>query len=356
MTEFNISAIIVVLFLAGMLISPGKQNDKRAMSVCYVIGALLILSAAFRSSLVGADTPDFIDDYRAVRSMTLPNVIDYYSNSMFFFGLSWVFSKMGFSIYWWFGFIEFIYIFSVLYFIKKFCDDKLFAFFCFFTIGLFFPSYNILKQIVSLSFALLSFCSFIDKKKTLAIALFICGFFAHQSILVFALVYLLYIIRMKQKLVVASVIAILLVSLISGSIWANVISGYGNEHYMMYMDSDNDYSSVALYYLILLLAIALITRGYQHRDKHELVFLVGMSALACIMQSFASTFSIAHRLAYFFMPFMLILITNSVSSIKGSDIKLFYKMLFIVIMSFFCIYTQRNIPYIIDPKIVSFIF
>lgn len=355
----NLSAILVALFIFSMLVVSliHNQSKKLAMSNLFniVIAIVLIVSAAFRSELVGSDTPDYMDDYELMSSMTFMTVVTDYSLSVVYYSTSWIARWLGVPVWLWFGIVEAFYIFSTIYFLNKFSSNRLFSFFCFVSIGLFFPSYCIMKQIVAMAFAMLAYVAIVENNKRKAIIFFILGFFSHQSIILFAFALLLYYFRKKKQVIYLLTVGFVLIAFVGGSIWSSIIGGYGNEHYMMYSDSDEDYSSTALIYITVLLAIAFfIKRPYYKRNPIECTLYLSLSLFACVLQSLASSFSIAHRLAYYFMFFMVLLIPNSVDSLKSAPSKLLFQALYVAMMSFFLIYTQRNIPYIVDVRYLSF--
>lgn len=354
----NLSAFIVALFVYFMLIVSVIRNQSRKVVISNLfnifIAIVLILSAAFRSELVGSDTPDYIEDYEAMANMSLPTVVADYYLSVVYYGSSWIARRIGLPQWCWFGLVEALYIYSALVFVNKLSKNRLFAFFCFVSIGLFFPSYCIMKQIVAMSFAMLSYIAVVEKKNRRAVSLFILGFFSHQSIILFAFAYLIYFFRKKKQLIYLLTAGFVLIAIVGGSIWSSIIGGYGNEHYMMYADSDEDYSSTAVIYMTVLLALAFIIRGsYQRKNPIECTLLISLSLFACVLQSLASSFSIAHRLAYYYMPFMVLLIPNTIESMKNVSSRLFFQYLYFAMMSFFLIYTQRSIPYLLDVKVLS---
>ena len=355
----NLSAVLVALFTVSMLVVYSINNQVRKVTVSnalnYLIAAIMIFSAAFRSELVGSDTPDYMEDYMAMSGVSLISVISDYPLSVVYYSTSWFAKFLGFPTWLWFGIVEAFYVFSFLYFINSYSRDRLFSFFCFLTIGLFFPSYCIMKQIVAMSFALLSYVAVSKKGFKKAVVFFVLGFFSHQSIILFLIAYLLYFFRNRKKTVVILTVALLLVSFLGANIWSSIVGGYGNEHYMMYAESDEDYSSTAFIYMATLTFIVfLLKRKYYNNNPVECTLYLSISLFACVLQSLASSFSIAHRLAYYFMPFMILLIPNTISSMNNKVSRMLFQILYVAMMSFFLIYTQRNIPYLVDIRYFSF--
>lgn len=355
----NLASILVALFIVSMIVvaSINKQSQKLKMANFFniVIALVLVLSAAIRSELVGSDTPNYIDDYEMMRNASLSSIVtDYSSLSLVYYVASWVACSLGVSRWFWFGIVEAFYIFSALAFINKFSKDRVFSFFCFVTIGLFFPSFNIMKQTVAMSFAMLSFISFVDKKRFAAVVLYILGLFTHQSILLFLLAYIVYFFKDNKRAILVLSIAIIIVGIIGGTLWGAIIGGYGSEHYSMYEESDEAYSNVTFIYFITLFIIAfIIKKRYVIQNKSECLLFTFFSLFACVMQSLSTSFSIAHRLAYYYLPFMVLLIPNEISYMNNRFTKLLFQLLFVGMMSFFLIYTQREVPYIVDLRILN---
>ena len=96
----NLSAVLVALFTVSMLVVYSINNQVRKVTVSnalnYLIAAIMIFSAAFRSELVGSDTPDYMEDYMAMSGVSLVSVISDYPLSVVYYSTSWFDKFLGF--------------------------------------------------------------------------------------------------------------------------------------------------------------------------------------------------------------------------------------------------------------------
>jgi hypothetical protein len=345
----NISLLFVIIFLVGMIIkSICSDKSKRIVENFFVvtISILFILSAAFRSWMVGSDTPDYVNDYNNICYLSVSSLFDEFSNSVGYYFLSWVAYKLGFPLIMWFGTVELLYLLGILMFIYRFSEDRLFSFFCFFTIGLFFPSFNILKQILAISIVLLAYSSFEERKFTRTIILTIIAILFHQSAIVFCMAFLIKYYSNNKN--ISNVIMMLCVisAVFGGTVFPFLMGSYANEHYADYIEADNELTNTMLYYIAIILAIMYANaKGYKKKDNINYETFFRLSIVGCMFQSLSSSFSIAHRFAYYFFPFIIVLLPNIIINAKNrSTIKLI-KICVVCFMSFFTIYTQRLTPY-----------
>lgn len=348
----NLAAIITSILVVALLLEQGIKEEsaksKYDSFIIFVVSSILVFAAALRAWTVGSDTYTFVDDYTSITSYKFLDVVEQYYDYLGYYILSWLFTRLNAPVFVWFGFIEFVYLFSINKFIGKLSRKRLFSFFCFFTIGLFFPSFNILKQILALSFVLLSYCALVEKKWLKTVILFIIAFISHPSSIIFLVVFAFYYLRKYSKMTPAIITALIVVGFVGKTVWPLLTGGgLGNEHFgELYSESDDAYNSTMLYYLLLLLFISVvIKRDFGRLYPPESRFYLYCLIFTCVLQSFASSFSIAHRLAYFSMPFYIIMIPNELYYFKNRQLSTLIQWMIILGMAFFCIYSQRNTPF-----------
>ena len=346
----NLSAIIVSILVLSMFIAKNIRSPRSSQQfsncIVAIVSILLVFAAAFRAWTVGADTWTYVDDYKSVPRMHFSGMLEQYIDYPGIYILMWIMGKLDLPVVCFFGVVEAIYLLCIYVFIKKFSEDRLFAYFCFFTIGLFFPSMNILKQIISVGLALLSFCGFHDKKYLRSVLCFVLAFLFHQSSLIFLFALFVYYYKNNKELIKIFIIFTLIVAFVGNTLWASVLSWFGNEHYQMYLESDNTYTATTLYYFALIGIIAYLFRKDYHAIQPSLVNVYCVFILmACVLQSFATTYSVSHRLAYFYVPFFIVFVPNCIYFMKNKVRANAIKVVIVAIMSFFCVYTQSKVPF-----------
>lgn len=346
----NISILFIILILPLMFFSSRYKDERKKNAfdrkAIIFMGCLLILFAGLRSESIGSDTGNYMKFFENISMADFSDGTDE-SLAPVYFGLSWLFSELGFSVHWWFAFVEFLYIYAFYSLINRFSFDRLFSFFCFFTLGLYFPSFNIMKQTLALAFSLLSFCELYDRKYIPAIILFLLAFFSHKVSVIFILAVGLYFIKSKKKLTQISLIAILVACMVGSIIWPMLLGAFGSERFaVMYGDADELYSStVFIYLLVLYLLSFFLKKSYDRKWPDGSRFFYGASFVGVAIQSMATTFSILHRLVYYFSPFMIITIPNGCFLSESRTKSKIFKLVFVVAMTFFSLYTSRNSEY-----------
>lgn len=346
----NISILFVILILPLMFFSSRYKDERKKNAfdrkAIFFLGCLLILFAGLRSESIGSDTGNYMYFFENISMADFSYGADE-SLAPVYFGLSWVFSELGFSVHWWFAFVEFLYIYAFYSLINRLSFDKLFSFFCFFTLGLYSPSFNIMKQTLALAFALLSFCKLYDKKYIPSIILFVLAFFSHNVSGIFIIVMGLYFIRCRKAPMRFSLIVIVVGCLAGSIVWPKLLGAFGSERYaVMYGGTDELYSSTVFIYLLVLFFLSLfLKKTYDRKCLDVSRFLYGTSLVGVAVQSMATTFSIMHRLVYFFSPFMIITIPNGCFLSESRTKSKIFKLVFVVAMTFFSLYTSRNSEY-----------
>ena len=113
---------------------------------------------------------------------------------------------------------------------------------------------------------------------------------------------------------------------------------------------DGGYSaSTMIFYGVCLSFLFLFSRNYMQQRSDEPRIMLGMSTLAFIFQAFSFVDSVAFRLSYYFLPFMIVGFPNVFNLIGNADLKKIVKFAMAFIIVFFFVYSNRNggsvVPY-----------
>lgn len=323
------------------------HNIKKENLYCFIICAILVLLAAFRSNHVGTDTLSYRQDYLSLqRFNTFADLLRRHSvDYIGYYGLSKLFQLMNMPVEVWFGFIEAIYLYALMLLVNRFSKDKIFSLLVFITTGLFAFSMAGLKQTLAASFMMYSFILFIDKRYLLAIPLIILTYYTHPAALIFLFVFPAYLLRNSRYLVAFCLISCIAIYFYSTTFIATMIDLLDNAHFQAYNVSESDYSYVTfIFYVTITLLCFMSYRNYKNNKQGSSKFIMGLSMLACGLQMLAGVSPSLFRLANMYVPFMMILLPNT-SFYATQDNKKGLRFILMGCIIFYFLYTGRNSPY-----------
>ena len=347
MIYFLLLSIVIALW-----ISKEGQLQTRATSerkYCFVIIGVVILLAALRGTRIGglgADDISYIDDYNNIGNFTFAQIYDYWQDYFGYYAISKCFYHLGFSARVWFAVLELFYLFAIYRLIEKYSKDKILSLFVFICIGLMGSSFTHLKQTLSASFAIRSFLSFTEKKYIRTILLMAAAFITHAASLIVFLLFVLYFLRKNKFFLFFVVVVVVVIFTQRELLLKTAVSFAKQDHYELYLESNNTYSYITfIYYVVLLLACLIGAKSYFVSNREESKFLCGVCIVACSCQLFAAFNPSLFRLANYFTPFFMLLIPNVASSYPEGKRQI-YSVVFVCMMLFYYLYATRNNPYV----------
>lgn len=340
--------LFLIIIVLRYLIDCAPFVNKRAIyedKFSKFVLLLIVLMAAFRGVRVGADTILYIADYQNLPLYDFSGLNVRYEGYIGYYYLSKIFSLLNVPLWGWFGFIEFIYVASMYKFIRRFSKDKLFSILVFCTIGLMTFSFAGLKQVLSMSIMMFAFMSFIDKRYVITILLCVYAYFTHPAGLIFLAAFPLYLLRNNKRFMLYIIVSVILVVLFSETFMVGMVSALDNEHFEGYLQKDSSYSFVTLmYYIALMVASLFLYKLFYKREPDVAKISLGFVIIACGLQSMARISPNMFRLAFLYIPFMMILLPNTfyyAHEQVGKGLKILVQ-LFIIL---FFLYVNRNTPY-----------
>lgn len=341
---YYIALVILILVLRNKVVNHQDLaiRMKYELKYCQIVCFIIILMAALRSVSVGTDTPGYLSDYLGMPFYDFYGIDERYEGYIGYYYTSKVFSLVDLPVQVWFGFVEALYVFAIFIFTKRFSKDKLLSILVFVTVGLFTFSLAGLKQVMSMSFMIFAFLSFLDKKYVLTVTFISIGFFCHSVGLIFLAAFPLYLIREKKYFLPMVVLTAILTILYGQLILATMVETLGNEHFEGYLEKDTSYTSVTLIFYVSILVMAFAGYKYYKQAESSLArFMLGMSVIVCVMQALSEISPNLFRLAICYAPFLMIFLPNSCYYAKNKT------MTFFIIGSivFYFLYTSRNTPY-----------
>lgn len=339
--------LILILYKEFNTRNLSYDNERRENLYCYLICAILVLLAAFRSDDVGTDTfgyrlsYEYLGKYDSISSLINRYTIDYFG----YYGLSKLFHMMNMPVQVWFGFIEAIYLYALMLLVNRFSKDKIFSLLVFVTIGLYTFSMAALKQTLAASFIYFSFIFFIDKKYLLCVVFLILTYYTHQAALIFLFAFPSYLLRNSKYFVAVCFISCVFIYFYSTLFIGAMLDTLGNEHFRAYDTDKSEYSYVTfIFYATITLLCYLNYRGYKNNCRGDSRFILGMSSLACGLQLLAGVSPSLFRLANMYAPFMMALLPNT-TYYGVRDDKLILKLILMGCIIFYFFYAGRNSQY-----------
>lgn len=337
--------LLFLFFYFRLSKQPIALRAKKESTYVFIICVVLVLMAAFRSDLVGADTAGYRYDYESLKQYSsFPQLVERYTlYYMGYFATSKLFHMAGLPVQVWFGFVEAFYLFALMKFVNKFSKDKIFSLLVFATIGLFSFSLAGLKQTFAMSLMMLSFVALLEKKYLYSVLLVILTYYTHQAALVFLGVFLIYYLNNRKWLIYAAILISITIYFYGYYYMEQMVNVLENEKWEDYLVIESDYTYVTFIFLSVITIFSGINmRNYSVADKFNSRFFLACSIMTCGLQLMAGISPSLFRLAIVYMPFMMILLPNATFYSKNKNVVGPVLMAWII---FYFLYTTRTQPY-----------
>lgn len=221
-------------------------------------------------------------------------------------------------------------------------------------LNIFFMSMNIVRQEIAVSFILIAFHFLQQNKKFISILFILLATSFHSSAIIMIPLFFLYGKKFKRSYIyITSIIILLLLNcykflLNIYSVISTSLNLSNNKDYATYLESDmfgvgninlNSISSVVLIVGIFLVACYYIVLLNNTKDKEQLkkqYFYLFMTAIYMIVEIVSLKMVIIARLSYYFIPFSLLILPESLSLSKLSSNKaIILSILFILVFARF---------------------
>lgn len=341
-----IFVISIILFLRYHLTTINNSYQQRKLEKKYFmfICCILVLLAALRHLSVGADTISYASDYYEIDKLSISYINEYYKSYIGYYYLSKAFSSIGLPLIIWFGFIESIYIYAISKLILRYSQDLLLSILLFFTIGLFAFSLAGLKQVLSMSYMILAFLNYVDKKYLWFALCVLFSYLCHPAGLIFIAAFPIYSLSNKPYYWVVIVTSLIFMVLYSELFLSSMVNVLNDEHFETYLNYDNSYTPTTLIFYIILVIFSIF--GFKHYVQlypQQGKLFLGLSIFAVGLQFLSKISPNMFRLAYLYSPFFMILLPNTIKY-SGKN-KNLVAIALIAFVAFFFLYTARNTPY-----------
>ena len=314
-----------------------KDEKKRKAYFCILAGAILVLLLGLRHPSMGLDLGYFGHKRGYLESFDILNT---YSWSEVFEMKAYANYEKGYillnkfigSIYQDWQFLLFVCavlsIVPFIFYMKRKSEIPLLSIFVLMGLPAFLMPYSGLRQAIAIGITVCS-VKFIEDKKLIkfALTIFFASFFHYTSIF-FLVAYPFYHIKMSDLWKLITILALPVVYVFKGPLFT-VFS-------KIFKDNARSFETGALT-LFLVFCAVYIYLIIMNRDTDETQNgVINLFYIACVCQAFGSIHQLAIRVGYYFMPYLIIALPNTVNLKK--DNKREFQTNFIIILLAFIIY------------------
>ena len=304
---------LFVFFLLGLLIKPKKQNFYFVISFVF----LFILSA-FRDISVGTDTESYEWLFNRVKLGFVLNRQEvgwYYFNKLILY--------LGGDFRWLIIISTLFILIPIFNVVRKYSLNPMLSIFLFYALYIYIQSFNITRQIISVSLVFASIPLLIKGKyKYYIISVFSASLFHATALLCLPLVFIKKIPYNKKYLVLMIFITLIFGTLLSNVLLNKIVDILGYTHYLS--DGDSEDAETGLFLLLTnAFAVFLIATSAKNSIYLQLFFAY------ILFYNIIASVPFAYRLVYYFSVVQLLFLPYYVYNNK---FKQSYLALFIVLV------------------------
>lgn len=337
----SLAVILVVFFMHYSL--QGNQNpvmiQKKGQQHLFIISFILIFLAAVRKVVPYTDADGYMVIYNTVSKMNFKELAEVETVSIVYTYLAKIFSLTHLSYHFWFAFVELLFLTAFIRVINKFSDDKLLCVFLLYTIGLYGFSLNGQKQAIAMAIIWHGFMDLYEKKYLRSVIMVILAYYCHKSAMVFLLAYIMPFIQKAKSINFLLITSISIIIIFSYTVVLNQLTFFlGDEHYESYLDSNESYTASTLIFYIILFSTTFFAKK-QKTVSEDLPMIVGLAVVAVLSQLFAFRVATAFRLSLYYLPFLIIYVSNQLKNNKPLQYLVF------LFGAVWLLYTSRFLPY-----------
>lgn len=314
-----------------------------------ILGSFILsIPAGMRSVSVGIDTQGYYEFFCSVKRMTWGDIIQYYEGGYLFpirgkmelgyLLLNKVISLITGNFQILLLIIAFIVVIGFAHFFRFYHCNMVEAFFWLLSSNLYFSSFNIMRQYISLVFAINAVCMLKNKRKFSAFICILISFFFHQSALIFLFFFVLYRwCKTARRLKI--ILATMALGVLSYTFLSEIIAPFLNKmgfryyHLLTTFEEGSGAGGVILIWIIEACILIEIIRKQKNKDCKGDVFFGGISILLFLLGIRNKYFD---RIAIFFLPFLIVTIIKYYESRKNVWAYLTKNGLYILLFVMLC--------------------
>ena len=319
----------IAVFLYGIGVRKSKLRNKY---FCIITGIVYFALAAFRSSSVGIDTPNYVRNLINLAGLPLSRVAMIYNKDICFYWLVSILGRFTNSYTFLFIIVAFWYGYSVWHFIHKYSPDVALSVIILLALNLYQFSLTGMRQTIAMGFVVWAFDMILQKKHLKATVLILMGSLFHLSVMTTLLLIPLKLLVKKVTrqgaLVMCGLLAV--VFLMRSHIAKVLVFIIADRGYSL--SETNSGLTMTFVIFALLVMTSVFMNDFSAKEKNaNFFFLTG--AVACAFQMLVSTQAIFFRLAFYFLMVYPIMIPLFITSLKNKNNYRIMKHLLYVLMS-----------------------
>lgn len=306
------------------------KNGKKIY--CILTGICYFAVAALRSNIVGFDTAIYVNSFERISKMSLDSVLLFFDKDICFWILLFLLGKITTNYTVLFFLIASIFTISAWHFIYKYSKDPRLSIIVMLAFNLYQFTFTGMRQTVAMSFILWAIDYCYQKKIIKSIALILLGAIFHSSALIFIIVILFRVYKIKLSNIHAKAIAFLLgiVFLLRGTIAQKLIVLIQDRGYEVTM-LNNGLTMTFVIFVLFLLGCLFIQKYHFSDENATLTYLIAMTA--CFFEMLVSTQSIFFRIAFYFLMIYIVFVPNVIESIQNGKSRFIVKISVYVLLS-----------------------
>ena len=314
--------LILLWFFATQLII-----SKKLQSI--ICGFLLFLVMGLRHPSIGSDTEHYLYVFLELTLNQLGNS----ANPEFGFVIfNYLLLSLGVGPQLYLLITSAIISFVISYFFYTYSKSIFFSFYLFLTVGLFTMSLTGISQMLSISFCLLAYIAFtklIKFRYLVSIFLLTLAFYVHNSAKIFVVMYFIQFIELKKYYAVFLITVVFSTFFYRDSL-TNIVeylSPIRYENFEYLSDKHKINPLVILVSFLIPLASLLVLKNGKIRQPKISEFYI-FSSVNVLMNILSLSSNLLGRLGFYFNPFNMILIPNTIFSIEEKKLRYILIILF----------------------------
>jgi uncharacterized integral membrane protein len=321
-------AIILSVLFSNKSNLTGHTRTKKIY--CVILGFILFLIAALRSTSVGNDSGQYAWHFYHLQQLDFQGIIDYYQSELGFYFLVKVLTFISSNHQIMFTFIGALYAYSISRFIYKYSKDPMVSFIMLIPMMYFAFSLTGLRQTFAISILLISIDYIIERRLIKYLLIVFLASLFHQSALLFAPAYIIKNREITFKKILLYLAFIPVVYFLRPFIIATV-------QYFLYSSYNIDLSQSAggwttLFVYILILITSIIFKSQLEKEDVNYSLFFSMMYAGTLIQMFVPLEPNIFRVNMYYNIASIILIPAILKTQKDKVSKLIAYTIFFVLM------------------------
>ena len=325
------SIYLLIAIILSISIKNNQIDHTRARKTyCVILGIILFLIAALRSTSVGIDSERYAWHFYNLQQLDFQGIIDYYQSELGFYFLVKLLTFISSDHQIMFAFIGAIYAYSISRFIYNYSIEPMVSFIMLIPMVYFAFTLTGLRQTMALSILLISIDYILDRRllKFLLIV-FIASLF-HQSALFFAPAYIIKNKNITFKRIFLYLAFMPIVFLLRPFIVRAVQFFLYSSYSIDWSQSAGGWSTLSTYVLILI--VATIFKKQLEKQNGNFPFFFTMMYIGTLVQMFVPLQPNIFRVSMYYNIASIILIPGILKTQKDRVSKLIAYTIFFVLM------------------------